>query len=99
MREYQISPAALEDIQAILNYVRADSPDAAEQVEEEFFAAFDQLAQWPEMGHTRPDLTDKAVRFWPVGSYLLVYQFTRNMLQMVAVPHGARDIPPVIRDR
>lgn len=99
MRDYQISPAALVDIQAILEYIRTDNPDAAEQLEEELFSAFDRLAQWPEMGHVRPELTGKAVRFWPVGSYLLVYQFTRSMLQIVAVLHGARDIPAVIRHR
>ena len=99
MRDYQVAPAALEDIQAILDYIRADSPNAAEQMEEEFFSAFDQLAQWPEMSHVRPELTDKAVRFWPVGSYLVVYQVARNIVQIVAALHGARDVPVVIRGR
>lgn len=56
------------------------------------------LAERPRMGHTRSDLTQRDVRFWPVGSYLIVYR-VGTVLQMVAVLHGARDVTEVIRKR
>ena len=51
------------------------------------------------MGHTRRDVTERDVQFWPVGSYLVVYAKLLDKLQIVAVLHGARDIPEVIRKR
>jgi plasmid stabilization system protein ParE len=60
------------------------------------------LRNWPggpRMGHTRPDVTDRDVRFWPNGSYLIVYRQLPATLQIVAVLHGARDVPEVMRKR
>jgi plasmid stabilization system protein ParE len=64
----------------------------------EFFEAFDMLAKHPNMGHARSDLTERDVRFWPVGQYLIVYRCLLP-LQIVAVLHGARDVIEVIRNR
>jgi len=72
MAEYLLSPEALEDLQSIRDFIALDSPTGADKVLDELFAAFDQLAEWPGQGHTRPDLTPRKVRFWPVGSYLVV---------------------------
>ena len=51
------------------------------------------------MGHTRRDLTDRDVRFWPEGSYLIVYRELPEALQVVAVLHGSRDVPEIMRKR
>jgi plasmid stabilization system protein ParE len=99
MSEYQISPEALQDLQAISDFIRADNPEAADRMLDDFFAAFDQLAQWPDLGHVRADLTNRPVRFWPVGSYLVVYRQMSDLIQIAAVLHGARDIPAVIGRR
>jgi hypothetical protein len=42
----------------------------------------------PELGHGREDLPVPSLRFWPVGSYLIIYPERRN--RGVAVVHGAR---------
>jgi plasmid stabilization system protein ParE len=54
------------------------------------------LAKWPGSGHTRHDLTQIDVRFWPVRSYLVVYREKPLPLQIVSILHGARDIPSII---
>jgi plasmid stabilization system protein ParE len=74
MAAYVLSPDALEDLQAIWDYIAMDNITAADKLEDEFFAAFERLARRPRMGHTRSDLTQRDVRFWPVGSYLIVYR-------------------------
>jgi len=99
MPAYVLSPDALQDLQDIWDYVALDSVDAADQLEDEFFNAFEKLARRPRMGHTRRDLTERDVRFWPNGSYLIVYREHPDALQIVAVLHGARDIPEIIRKR
>jgi hypothetical protein len=50
-------------------------------------------------GHRRPDVTDRKVRFWPVGSYLVVYRADSTPLQIAAILHGARDVPTVLLGR
>jgi plasmid stabilization system protein ParE len=74
MAAYVLSPDALEDLQAIWDYIAMDNITAADKLEDEFFAAFERLARRHRMGHTRSDLTQRDVRFWPVGSYLIVYR-------------------------
>jgi plasmid stabilization system protein ParE len=74
MAAYVLSPDALEDLQAIWDYIAMDNITAADKLEDEFFEAFERLARRHRMGHTRSDLTQRDVRFWPVGSYLIVYR-------------------------
>ena len=99
MSAYVLSPAALQDLQDIWDFISADNESAADKLEGEFFEAFGQLAQRPRMGHNRTDLTERDVLFWPVGSYLIVYRQDSTTLQIVAVLHGARDVAEVIRKR
>jgi len=99
MDAYLLSPEAFEDLQLISDFIATDNMRAADKVLDEFFDAFEKLAQWPGQGHTRSDLTDRDVRFWPVGSYLVVYREASAPLQIVAVLHGARDIPRIMRSR
>jgi plasmid stabilization system protein ParE len=99
MPVYELSPEALDDLQLIQDFIAVDSAEAAERVIDQFFEAFEQLAAWPKTGHVRPDLTSKSVRFWPVGGYLVVYREYSSSIQIVAVLHGARDVPSVLNTR
>jgi len=96
---YKVSPEALDDLQIIGDFIALDSVDAAERVIDQFFETFEQLAAWPKTGHMRTDLTSKNVRFWPVGSYLVVYRDHSDGVQIVAVLHGSRDVPSVLDAR
>ena len=96
---YELSPEALEDLQLIHDFIAVDSAEAAERVIDQFFEAFEQLAAWPKTGHVRTDLTSKSVRFWPLGSYLVVYRDHSASIQIVAVLHGSRDVPSVLDTR
>jgi plasmid stabilization system protein ParE len=99
MSAYVLSPEALQDLQDIWDFVSLDNENAANQLETEFFNAFEKLARRPGMGHTRPDLTHSDIRFWPAGSYLIVYRDHPETLQILAILHGSRDVPEVMRKR
>ena len=60
--------------------------------------AFEQLAETPEIGHSREDLTNRPVKFWNVFSYLMVYEATSVPLTIIAVLHGARDVEHILKD-
>ncbi len=79
------------------DFIAVDNPDAASALQEEFFRAFEDLAAMPGKGHKREDLTDRAVLFFRVRSYLIVYRRESVPLQIVAVLHASRDIPTVLR--
>ena len=54
------------------------------------------LAKNPQLGHRRPDLTDKPVRFWPEGPYMIVYDSGPRPIEIVRVIHGARDLAKML---
>ncbi len=74
MFPYVLAPEVLQDLQDIWDFIASDNEVAADKLEDEFFEAFEMLAKHPHMGHTRSDLTERDVRFWPVGQYLIVYR-------------------------
>jgi len=101
MASYELSPEAVNDLLKIQDFISTDNPVAAELLIEEFFSAFELLANWPGSGHSRTDLTAKRVLFWPIDSYLIVYHVREDdrLVEIVAVLHSARDIPTVLEDR
>ena len=87
---YALHPDAYKDIDGLWDYIGQDNPTAADRVVHELFDAFDRLASSPNMGHRRPDLTSRPLRFWPVRDYLIAYAPDRQPLWVVAVLHGGR---------
>jgi len=87
------------DLREIRDYIAKDSPDAALRVMVQFVAAFRLLAKRPHLGHIREDLLVPGLRFWPVGPYLVIYLADKQPIEIVAVVHGARDIPNIVNRR
>jgi plasmid stabilization system protein ParE len=96
MSQYILSPAALEDLDSIWQFIAEDNLDAAERVVAELESACSRLAVNPNMGHVREDLADSSFRFWPVRSYLVVYRPATKPLQVVRFWHGARGVPNLL---
>jgi plasmid stabilization system protein ParE len=96
---YSISPAAEADLVEIWEYIAQDDFDAADAWIRRLRDAIESLAHNPGMGHTRKDLTDHDVLFWPVGAYLILYRVKNKMIEITAVTHGARDIPSFLIER
>jgi plasmid stabilization system protein ParE len=71
MKPFKLSPEAAQDIREIWAYVAADSVRAARRVRLLIFNACQRVADNPGIGHSREDLTDKPVLFWPASSYLI----------------------------
>lgn len=95
MTRFKLSPEAASDIREIWSYIAADSVKAARKLRLALFGACQRLAENPGIGHVREDLTDQALPFWPVGSYLIVYKPKVKPLAIARVLHGARDVPNI----
>ena len=87
------------DLRDIRDYIAQDSPDSARRMMVRFVSAFRLLAKRPELGHVREDLLEPAIRFWPVGAYLILYRAAKSPIEVLAVVHGARDVPAIVNRR
>ena len=56
----------------------------------EIVDAIDALVPFPGVGHRRPDLTGRPLRFIVVREYLIAYAPDEKPLWVVAVMHGRR---------
>lgn len=97
MPRYFLVPEARKDLAGILEYIAADSVDAALQVHDRFLEIFELLAENPGAGHFRDDLTSRPVRFFPVYSYLVVYADNTSPIEIVRVLGGALDIESIMK--
>jgi plasmid stabilization system protein ParE len=89
-RGFDLHPLAAEDITDIWSYIADDSPRAARRVREEILTAIRALIPFPNVGHRRPDLTSRPLRFAVVREYLIAYAPDEKPLWVVAVMHGRR---------
>ena len=100
MNRFVLSPQAAGDLEDIWDYIAADSLDAADRVIGRIYDQIRALAETPGMGHRREDLAeDRAIIFWPVGNYLVLYRAKAGLVEVVGIAHGKRDIPDFIRRR
>jgi plasmid stabilization system protein ParE len=95
---YRLSERAEADVEAISDFISADSIDAAMKVVFALEDAFLLLASRPGIGHVREDLTSRPLKFWSVYSYLVVYDPASDPLTIIAVLHGARDVAHILRE-
>lgn len=91
-----LSVVAEQDIDEIITYLAQENPVVAQTFLDALFDAMDNLAEYPELGHLREDLTDRPVKFWPFKwHYLIIYKPT-SPLEIVRVLSGFRDIVSLI---
>jgi toxin ParE1/3/4 len=97
MRLIFAEPAA-RDLNDIIDYIALDNRDAAEKVYRAIAAASERLTDFPEMGRPGrlPGAREFAVRSVP---YLIVYEIDPNVVTILAVFHGARDLVPALAER
>lgn len=99
MIRYNFGEEAIDDLDSIWDHIAQDNIDAADRWIERLFNAFETLAIQPGMGHTRRDLTSLPLLFWPVGAYVVIYRRQSTKIEIVAVAHGARDVPALLARR
>ena len=101
MSGYTLGSLAGDDLLDLWEYIAAENREAADRLIDTLYQHFDRLAAFPRLGHPRPDLLPDhpALLFWPAGAYLIIYRPDRQPIEIVAVTHGARDIPSFLRDQ
>ncbi len=96
MAGYNLVTDAEIDLDSILEYIADDSIESALKVQERFLEVFRMLADNPEAGHFREDLTSRPVRFFPVYSYMVVYLTDTDPVEIVRVLGVAQDAESIL---
>jgi antitoxin ParD1/3/4/toxin ParE1/3/4 len=99
-RRYVFAPEAALDLIQIWRYLKKESSaKIADRVEAAIRDQIVSLVKGPGIGHRRKDLTDEAVKFFPIYSYLIVYRPDTKPLHVVAILQGRRNVHQVLKNR
>ena len=103
MSGYALHPGAFTDLDEIWDYIAQDSLDAADRVLADIHAVLRTLAASPDIGHRRPDLTARPLRFHVArDQHLIAYAPDEKPLWVLGVFHGHRNprlMAAILRDR
>ncbi|WP_052556676.1 type II toxin-antitoxin system RelE/ParE family toxin [Enhygromyxa salina] len=103
-RSYRLTPAARDDMNAIVDYLRERNPVAAIRFVEAAQATFEHICQassaYPRLGWGGPRLA--FLRWRPLtgafNRYLVFYHEGDDYFDVVRVLHSARNIERILRD-
>jgi len=97
---FQLTDDAIFDIDAIWLYLlEKEGGESADRIVTELFKVFYKLAEIPNSGHRRPDLTSRRVLFYRIFSYLVIYQPGSSPLLILGVLHGKRNVSRILKQR
>jgi len=85
---------AAGDLEAITDFIAADSPQYAKLFAMDVLTAVDRLMPFPNSGRIVPELNDPQIREILLGNYRIVYRAVTNAVDILTVYHGARLIDP-----
>jgi len=84
------SPEAIEDVEAIAEYIARDSKFYACAVATKIVEMARSIESFPWIGRVVPELGDSEIRERFTYSYRIIYQVQENRILVVAVLHGKR---------
>ena len=90
------SSQAIEDINAIAQYIARDSTAYAQSTVERIFQATERLIQFPKLGRIVPEKNDKSIREIFVFQYRIIYEILVSEIHVLTVVHGKRIIEDLI---
>lgn len=88
------APSALDDIDAIAEYIARDSVYRASLFVSRIIEAADRLQEFPMSGRVIPEIGEQSCREIFYGSYRIMYRVEGSDVWIAGVVHGARDWRP-----
>jgi len=84
------SPRAVEDLEAIAQYISVDSAAYAAAVVKTILHTARNLSHFPRSGRVVPEIADESIREWFAYSYRVIYRVEENQITIAAIVHGRR---------
>lgn len=83
-------------VAGIYAYIKRDSPFYAIQTVDKLTRRLDQLIDHPRSGRIVPKYNDENLRELIVAPYRLIYRIKADRIDIVAVFHGAQQLPDML---
>jgi toxin ParE1/3/4 len=83
---------ARDDLRAIYEYIALDSKFYAKKIVREIISLSSTIPTIPERGRIVPETNQKEIRELFIYSYRLIYQITPDLISILAVIHGSRNV-------
>lgn len=84
------SPRAVEDLEAIAEYIAVDSSAYAAAVVTTIRNTTRNLSRFPFAGRVVPEFGDENLREWFVYSYRVIYRVENDVVTIATIVHGKR---------
>jgi len=84
------SPRAIEDLEAIAQYIAADSSAYAAAVVKTILDTTRNFSRFPFSGRVVPELGEENIREWFAYSFRVVYRIDNQVVTVAAIVHGKR---------
>ena len=85
---------AVEQLEAIAEFISISSPVYAEQTVQRVSQRFDQACRFPESDRRVPEFDRADIRELIEPPYRLIYRIREQTIEAVAVLHGRQDLGP-----
>ncbi len=89
------TPRALADLQGIRAYLITEAPGAADGVLRRIRQAVRRLHDHPQIGRAVPELGQPHMREVISAPYRVLYRYGGGTVEIIAIVHGARQLPPL----
>jgi toxin ParE1/3/4 len=94
MAQVRWTPQAADDLDAIAEFITADSAHFAGLFVMDVLQAVERLADFPELGRVVPEAGERTIRELILGNYRIIYRLRGEIAQILTVHHGARLLDP-----
>ena len=88
--EIKWSPRAIKGLEEICNYIHQDSPHYAAIFAKRIFSIVEGIPDFPRSGRMVPEYGIGNLREKIYQDYRIVYRIKKDLIEIVAVTHGAR---------
>jgi len=93
MAKLSWSPKATADLEEICQYISRDSEHYAKLFVQRIVALVETIAEFPMAGRVVPEYQRDDLRERIFQSYRVVYRAKLEVVEIVAIVHGARSLP------
>ena len=92
------SPEAVEDLEAIYNFIARDSIYYAKSVITKILDSVQSLKDFPKIGRIVPEINRDEIRERLVFNYRIIYQIKEQTVIILAIVHSSRLLEKFWRD-
>ena len=96
VKKIKWSPRAVCQFEEICNYIARDSEFYASLFAKRLNIIVKNIAYFPKSGRIVPEYKDENLREKIYQNYRIVYRIKKNLIEIVAIIHGARQFENVL---